>query len=55
MAADRRPQGLGLLLVPIVVALIAAAIVTVRGCRPGDRDATTRPEPSVSARDTGSH
>jgi hypothetical protein len=42
MANDPRFPGLRLLWVPIVVALIAAALVTVRGCQAG-------PEPSARA------
>jgi hypothetical protein len=32
MAADRPGPGFGILWVPIVMALLAAAIVTLRGC-----------------------
>jgi hypothetical protein len=48
MADDRRAPGLRLLWVPIVMALIAAGIVSARGC-----GAPTRPEPDAPARDTG--
>ena len=41
MAADRLPRALALLLVPIVMALLAAAVVTVRGCH-ADRGGAAR-------------
>ena len=44
MASEPPSPGLRLLWVPILVALLAAAVVTVRGCHAG---------PDVSARETG--
>jgi hypothetical protein len=46
MANDPPTPGLRLLWVPIVMALIAAGIVSVRGCG-------AAPPPDVPARDTG--
>jgi hypothetical protein len=46
MAAQRPAPGLGILWVPIVMALLAAALVTVRGCHAG-------PQPPAPVQETG--
>jgi hypothetical protein len=49
MAADRPGPGFGILWVPIVMALLAAAIVTLRGCHHEGGPATA-PAMETSAR-----
>ena len=53
MASDP-PSHLRLLWVPIIMALIAAGIVTLRGCHP-DSGQSTESRPEASARESNRH